>query len=266
MNLRLKDKVAVIVGAGQTLGGTVGNGRAIAKRFAEEGARLLLVDRDEASLGETVEYLGSGVEARAHVADIATDDGPDGIIAAAVKHFGTLNVLVNNVGIGDIDDGPADMLSDAVWDRLMDVNLRAAWRTIRAAIPVMRAGGSGSIVNISSLASLGPTTMLSYGVSKAALNRLTQSVAYHNAAHGIRCNAITPGLMDTPMAIEGIARREEKSPEEIREMRRKRVPMGRMGTAWDTAHAALYLASEEAQFVTGVILPVDGGASVKVAV
>ena len=262
MSGRLAGKVAAIVGAGQAQGSTLGNGRAIAQRFAEEGARLLLVDRDRDSVEATAAMVG-GI-AHVHVCDIASDDGPPSITAAAQAAFGSLDVLVNNVGIGHGRDGMVDKLDEDVWDLVMGVNLRATYRNIKYALPLLRADGGGAIVNISSLAAIAPTFMISYGVSKAAMNRLTQSVAMHNAVHGVRCNAIMPGLMDTPMAIEGIAVREGKSADEIREQRRKMVPMGYMGAALDTANAALFLASDEARFITGTILPVDGGASVKI--
>jgi NAD(P)-dependent dehydrogenase (short-subunit alcohol dehydrogenase family) len=139
------------------------------------------------------------------------------------------------------------------------------WLTIRAAIPLMRETGGGSIVNISSLASLGGANMIAYEVSKAGVNRLTLSVATANARYGLRCNAVLPGLMDTPMAVGGTAQASGRSIDDTRAERGARVPLkGGMGTAWDTAHAALFLASDEAKFITGVLLPVDGGMSARV--
>jgi NAD(P)-dependent dehydrogenase (short-subunit alcohol dehydrogenase family) len=262
MSGRLSGRTAAIIGAGQAEGSTLGNGRAIALRFAEEGARVLLVDRDRASVEATAAMLPRDA-CHVHICDIADDDGPASIADAARAAFGGLDILVNNVGIGHGRDAPVDQLDEDVWDLLMGVNLRAMYRTIRYALPLLREGDGGAIVNISSLAAIAPTPMISYGVSKAAVNRLTQSVAMHNAALGVRCNAIMPGLMDTPMAIEGIARREGKPADEIRERRSRMVPMGHMGQAIDTANAALFLASNEARFITGVLLAVDGGASVK---
>ena len=137
--------------------------------------------------------------------------------------------------------------------------------TIKHVVPVMREQGGGSIVNISSLASLAGGNQVAYEVSKAGVNRLTTSVANANAAHGIRCNAVLPGLMDTPMAVSGIAGATGSSTAAVREARNARVPLrGKMGTAWDTAYAALFLASDEAKFITGVLLPVDGGMSARV--
>ena len=147
----------------------------------------------------------------------------------------------------------------------MDVNTLGAWRMIRAVLPEMRGQGEGSIVNISSLAALGGGNMVAYEMSKAAMNRLTTSVAMANAKHGIRCNAVSPGLMDTPMAVSGGAAARGLDTATVREERNRMVPLrGRMGTAWDTAHAALFLASEEARFITGAILPVDGGGGVRI--
>jgi NAD(P)-dependent dehydrogenase (short-subunit alcohol dehydrogenase family) len=147
----------------------------------------------------------------------------------------------------------------------MDVNLKGMWLTIKAAIPIMREAGAGSIVNISSLAAEAGGIQVAYEVSKAAVNRLTTSVAQSQARYGIRCNAVQPGLMDTPMAVAGIAGATGRSQAEVRAERDARVPLGgRLGTAWDTAHAALFLASDEAKFITGAILPVDGGMGVRI--
>jgi NAD(P)-dependent dehydrogenase (short-subunit alcohol dehydrogenase family) len=144
------------------------------------------------------------------------------------------------------------------------VNFKGAWLTIKAAIPALRES-KGAIVNISSLASLGGANMIAYEVSKAALNRLTLSVALSNAKHGVRCNAILPGLMDTPMAINTVSDVTGVDPEALRAKRHAQVPLNaHMGDAWDTAYAALFLASDEAKFITGVLLPVDGGASARV--
>jgi NAD(P)-dependent dehydrogenase (short-subunit alcohol dehydrogenase family) len=269
MGERLRGKHAVVVGAGQTPGETIGNGRAMALLFAREGARVLCVDRVLARAEETVELIeADGGVASAFVADI-TDAGQAASIAGeAATRFGSLHVLVNNVGIGSVGragDAPAHKCDEDVFDRILETNLKGMWLTIKAAIPLMRDSGNGSIVNISSLASLAGSNQIAYEVSKAGVNRLTLNVATANAKYGLRCNAILPGLMDTPMAVEGIARATGRSVEETRAMRSARVPLrGEMGTAWDTAHAALFLASDEARFITGVLLPVDGGMSARV--
>lgn len=263
--MRLKDKTAIVVGAGQTPGSTIGNGRAMAILFAREGAEVLCVDRDGARAEETAAMIAKeGGRAAALEADIAKTGAADALVAAAKARLGRIDILVNNVGIGG-RDAPAHKLEDAAFDRIMTVNLKAMWQTIRAAVPTMREQGGGAVVNISSLASLAGGNMLAYELSKAGVNRLTTHVAQSNARHGIRCNAVLPGLMDTPMAVAGIATERGGSEDEVRKVRDARVPLGgKMGTAWDTAHAALFLASDDARFITGVLLPVDGGMSSRI--
>jgi NAD(P)-dependent dehydrogenase (short-subunit alcohol dehydrogenase family) len=263
--MRLEGKTAIIVGAGQTPGTTIGNGRAMAILFAREGADVLCVDRDGARAAETVEMITKeGGKAASLEADIVKAGAADAIIAAAKARFGRIDILVNNVGIGG-GDGPVHKIDEAAFDRIFNVNLKGALLMTKAAIPVMREAGKGAIVNISSLASIAGGNQVAYEISKAAVNRLTTSIAQANARHGIRCNAVLPGLMDTPMAVAGIARASGQDEEAVRQMRNARVPLGaKMGTAWDTAHAALFLASDEAKFITGVLLPVDGGMSVRI--
>ncbi|HEY4114967.1 MAG TPA: SDR family NAD(P)-dependent oxidoreductase [Rhizomicrobium sp.] len=264
--MRLQDKAAVVVGAGQTPGSTIGNGRAIALLFARENAEVLCVDRDRARAEETAEMITrEGGRASALNADIVKQGHAARIVQTAQDRFGRIDILINNVGIGGGGDAPAHILEEAAFDRILNVNLKGMWLTIRAALPVMHAQQCGAIVNISSLASIAGGNQLAYEISKAGVNRLTTSVAQSNARHGIRCNAILPGLMDTPMAIAGIAQASGQDEESVRNARNARVPLrGRMGTAWDTAYAALFLASDEAQFITGVLLPVDGGMSSRI--
>jgi NAD(P)-dependent dehydrogenase (short-subunit alcohol dehydrogenase family) len=258
--MRLPNKRAIIVGAGQTPGDTIGNGRAIATLFAREGARVLCVDRERERAEATAAEIG-GV---AFEADITAPGAGAAIIDAARQHFGGADILINNVGIGGGGDGPAHVAEEAAFDRIMAVNLKGAWLTIKAAIPALRES-KGAIVNISSLASLAGANMIAYEISKAALNRLTLSVALSNAKHGVRCNAILPGLMDTPMAINTVSDVTGVDPETLRAKRHAQVPLNaHMGDAWDTANAALFLASDEAKFITGVLLPVDGGMSARV--
>ncbi len=263
--MRLKGKTVIISGAGQTPGTTIGNGRAMAILFAREGADVLCVDRDGARAEETVAMIAQeGGRAASLEANIVKPGAADAIVAAAKTRFGHIDILVNNVGIGG-GDGPAHKVEEAAFDRIMNVNLKGTWLLTKAVIPIMREQGKGAIVNISSLASIAGGIQLAYEVSKAAVNRLTTSVAQANARHGIRCNAILPGLMDTPMAVAGIAQASGQDQEAVRQARNARVPLGgKMGSAWDTANAALFLASDEAQFITGVLLPVDGGMSVRI--
>ena len=269
---RLAGKVAVVVGAGQTAGETVGNGRAVAITFAREGARLLLVDRDAASLKETRSLL-QGPEADAAETlgvDIASAGGAESVVARCVEVFGRLDVLHNNVGIAVGDASPTSLTEEA-WDRIVDVNLKATWRTCKAAVLQLRAqgdggsGGGGSIVNISSVAAIAAAgNLTAYKISKAGVNALTQNLAVTNARYGIRVNAIMPGLIDTPMAVDAVARSMGVTRDEVASARAARVPLRHQGTAWDVANAALFLASDEAAFITGVCLAVDGGQSAMV--
>jgi NAD(P)-dependent dehydrogenase (short-subunit alcohol dehydrogenase family) len=262
---RLEGKRAIVMGAGQTPGETIGNGRAISILFAREGAQVLCVDRVAERAEETVRMVeAEGGRAFALQADIAKAADCDAAVAAAQTRWGGFDVLVNNVGIG-AGDGPAHRVEEAAFDRILAVNLKGMWLMTKAALGVMRGQDGGAIVNISSLAATAGGIQVAYEVSKAGVNRLTTSVAQANARHGVRCNAIMPGLMDTPMAVAGIAAARGQSQAEVRAARDARVPLGgKMGTAWDTAYAALFLASDEAKFITGAILPVDGGMGVRI--
>lgn len=262
MARRVEGKVAVVVGAGQTPGETVGNGRAIARLLAREGANVLCVDRHAERAEETARIIAADEDGTASwlAADITSAADCRRVVGEAGARHGRLDILVNNVGIGGGGDAPAHRLEEKAFDRIMSVNLKGMWLTIKAAIPMMREQGGGAIVNISSLAATSGATQMAYEVSKAAVNRLTTSVAQSNARHGIRVNAIMMGFMDTPMAVSGIAQATGRSTADVRAERDARVPLrGKMGTGWDTAYAALYLASDEAGFVTGEILRVDGG-------
>lgn len=261
---RLAGKCAVIVGAGQTPGPTIGNGRAMALLFAREGARVMCVDNRRDSAEETVAMIeAEGGSAFAHAADVTAWEAGADIVSAAVSRMGRMDILVNNVGTGR-GDKPPHAIEEADWDRIMDVNLKSMMATIRHALPVMREQRSGAILNISSLAAVAGHHMVTYEVSKMAVNRLTTVTALNGAKYGVRCNVIMPGLMETPMAMTGIAAASGKSQEVLKQERDARVPMGRMGTGWDTAHAALFLCSDEGRFITGVALPVDGGMAARI--
>lgn len=266
MTGRLAGKTAIISGAGQTPGETHGNGRAMALLFAREGARLICVDRVGERADETVAMVrGEGGEAHAFQANIVKAADVAALIKEAQAKLGRIDILVNNVGIGGGGDAPAHRIEEAAFDRILDVNLKGTWLVTKAVLAVMREQHGGSIVNISSLAAHGGGIQVAYEVSKAAVNRLTTSVAQSQARHGIRCNAVQPGLMDTPMAIVGISSAQGRSQAEVRAERDARVPLGgKMGTAWDTAHAALFLVSDDAKFISGAILPVDGGMGVRI--
>jgi NAD(P)-dependent dehydrogenase (short-subunit alcohol dehydrogenase family) len=273
MKGRLAGKTAIIVGAGQThapesMGDTIGNGRAMAILFAREGAQVMCVDLRLDSAEETVRMIMDeggprASETFAFPADVTRSADCAAIAREAAARMNRIDILVNNVGTGR-GDAPPHAIEEDAWDRIMDVNLKSMAMTIRHVLPVMRQQKSGAICNISSLAAIAGHHMVTYEVSKMAVNRLTTVVAAGNAKHNVRCNVIMPGLMDTPMAITGIAAASGKSVEMLRAERSSRVPMGRMGSGWDTAYAALFLCSDEARFVTGAILPVDGGTSVTV--
>ena len=265
--MRLEGRTAVVVGAGQTPGDTMGNGRATALTFAREGARVLCVDRDRASAEETAEMIGQvGGEARAARADVVDEDAVRAAIGACVEAWGRLDILHNNVGIS-LAGGDAEITDITVegFDRVVAVNLKGMVLTVKHALPVMREQGGGAIVNISSMAAWSSYPYVAYKASKAGVIAFTQQIAANQARYGVRANVILPGLMNTPMAIAPRVAASGRSWEEVVAERDARVPLGRkMGTAWDVANAALFLASDEAHFVTGVALPVDGGASVRV--
>jgi len=265
--MRLEGKVAIVVGAGQTPGETIGNGRATAILFAREGAKVFLVDRDLESVRETLRMIegeGEGGMAVAFEADAAREADCIAMVEACREEFGRIDILHNNVGIGMGDAGPTH-LSEENWQRIIDVNLKSVFLTSKHVLPVMREQESGVIINISSIAAVCSVGMLAYKTSKAGVNALTHSLALGNARYGIRVNAIMPGLMNTPMAIETISQVRGVEREQLVRERDAQVPLaGGMGTAWDIAYAALFLASDEAKFITGVVLPVDGGQSARI--
>lgn len=265
--MRLENNVAIVVGAGQSPGPTMGNGRAAALTFAREGARVLCVDRDIAGAEETVEMIeAAGGTAEAARADITVEDHIVDFVADAVNHWGRIDILHNNVGISvEGGDAPITDITEEAFDRIMNVNLRGMVMTCKHVLPVMREGGSGAIVNISSVAAHMQYPWTAYKLSKQAVIALTEQLAIQNAPHNIRANVILPGLMDTPMAVDRRAVATGKSRSEIAEMRDAQVPLGgKMGTAWDVANAALFLVSEDARFITGAALPVDGGQLCKI--
>jgi len=261
---RLKGKIAVVVGAGQTPGDTIGNGRATALRFAQEGATVVCVDRDYESAAETLAMIeaegGSGMVIEA---DVTREASCQSVVDQTEAKYGRIDVLHNNIGIGRGDSG-ATKMSEEVWDRIFATNLTSIMLLCKHALPGMRERRSGVITNISSVAAVCAVGIVAYKTSKAALNAYTHALATANARFGIRANVIMPGLMNTPMAIEGnVAAGADR--EELIARRNAQVPLGgKMGSAWDVANAALFLASDEAGFITGVNLPVDGGQSARI--
>ena len=265
MSDRLKNKIAIVVGAGQTPGETIGNGRASAILYAREGAKILVVDRRLDSAEDTCAMITKeGGEAIPFQADAINSADCKKMADACVERFGRIDILHNNVGIGD-NDGGLNQVTEEAWDRILGVNMKSVIMPCKHVIPIMRGQGSGAILNISSIAAVCNVGILAYKTSKAGVNAITNQLALSNAKYGIRVNCIMPGLMDTPMAIEGISKARGISREQLRKERDAIVPLGaKMGTGWDIAQAALFLNSDEAKFITGVILPVDGGQSAKI--
>lgn len=257
---RLKDKVAIIVGAGQTPGDTIGNGRATAILFAREGAKVLLVDRRLESAQDTQKMIeDEGGEASCCEADVTREEDCKRFAAECVERYGRIDVLHNNVGVGGGDRGLTH-LKEEDWDRIFDINLKGMFFCCKQVMPYLAEQGSGAIINISSAAAVCSANMLAYKTSKAGVNALTHAISMGAAKKGVRVNCIMPGLIETPMAIEGISKARGMAKEELVRQRDARVPLkGGMGSGWDIAYAALFLASDEAKFITGVILPVDGG-------
>jgi NAD(P)-dependent dehydrogenase (short-subunit alcohol dehydrogenase family) len=264
---RLDGKIAVVVGAGQGPGTGMGNGRATALRFAQEGAKVLAVDRDLGSAEETVATIAKeGGEAVAFAADVTQEAMLRAMIAAAHERWGRIDILHNNVGVSIAggDASPTDITEEA-FDRVVAINLRGTVMACKHALPIMRKQQAGVIINISSMAAVTNYPLVTYKATKAALIAYTQQLAIQNASYGIRANVILPGLMDTPMAVDTRARAGNRSRAEVAAERDAKVPLRhKMGTAWDVANAAVFLASDEANFITGVALPVDGGALLNV--
>jgi NAD(P)-dependent dehydrogenase (short-subunit alcohol dehydrogenase family) len=268
---RLAGKVAIVAGAGQVPGQNVGNGRATAILFAREGARVAVLDREQSSAEETArEIEDAGGVATVIVADVSVEDACRTAIATCLERLGGLDIVHHNVGIA-LGDGWCEAIDLAAWEHIMRVNAGGALMVAKAALPVLREQGRGVITYVSSIAALvaGVATTSNpphaYKMSKAALNALTLSLAQAYAQHGVRVNAILPGLIDTPMGVDAVAREFGIPRERYAAMRDSSVPLkGGMGTAWDVAHAAVFLASDEARFITGALLAVDGGQSTRV--
>jgi NAD(P)-dependent dehydrogenase (short-subunit alcohol dehydrogenase family) len=260
--MRLTEKVAVVVGGGQQSGETMGNGRATAIRFAQEGATVLLADVDEASAEATGKMIKeSGGKYSAIAADVTKEADAKKIVDTCIERYGRIDILHNNVGRSR-GDKPTYDIEVEMWDKLMQINLKGTMMTCKHALPIMREQGAGSIINVSSTSSINVSPTVAYKTAKGAINALTEHMAIENAGRGVRVNAILPGLIDTPMAIERRAKEMGIPRDEVRAMRRLRVPLkSHQGSAWDVANAAVFLASDEAQFVTGLLMTVDGGSS-----
>lgn len=262
MKGRLQDKVAIVTGAG-SVGPGWGNGRAIAYRFAQEGARVFAVDLNEQAMVETVERVkGAGGQIATWKADVTSSDSVRDMVLACVEAFGTVDILVNNVG-GSMKGGPVQ-LDEAGWDRQIDYNLKSVYLGCRHVLPLMAERGSGAIVNISSTSGIRWTgsAQVGYASAKAGVIQLSRVVAIEYAARNIRCNTVIPGQMHTPMVETRLAgQRAGGDVEQLLAERQARIPLPFMGDGIDTANAVLFLASDEARFITGTELIVDGGMS-----
>ena len=265
--LRLDGQAAIVVGGGQTPGQTIGNGRATAITYARAGARVLVADRNlEAAAATVAEITAEGGDAVPFRADVTDEADIAAMVADACDRWGRLDILHNNVGIS-VAGGDAEIskIEGEAFDRIMAINLKSMVLAIKHALPVMRGQQSGNIINISSTAAHEDYPWVTYKASKAAAKAMTEQVALQNAPHGIRVNCIQPGLMNTPMAVDARMDAWNMTREEVVAMRDAKVPLGgKMGTAWDVANAALFLVSDEARFITGVTLMVDGGAHCRI--
>jgi len=264
MNGRLAGKVAIVTGAGTGGGGGhgLGNGKATALLFARHGAKVFLVDRSEAAVAETAAAIAAeGGTAAAWRADVTQASEVASLIATCRQRWGRIDVLHNNVGIGELG-GPVET-SEESWDRVFQVNLKSVFLTCKHVLPIMVEQGAGSIINVSSIASIrwGGVAYIGYAASKAALNQLSRCIGLEYARHGIRSNCILPGLIDTPMPRQQVmaAYAGGGGLDEMLRIRAATSPTGKQGEPWDVAYAALFLASDESKYVNATELVVDGG-------
>jgi NAD(P)-dependent dehydrogenase (short-subunit alcohol dehydrogenase family) len=256
---RVEGKVALIVGAG-CIGPGWGNGRAAAVLFAREGAKVFAVDKDADAMTETVDRVGNVGDIATHVCDVLDDTQVGGMIEACRKTFGRVDILVNNVG-GSAAGGAAEM-SEESFDKQIDYNLKSVFLSCRHAIPAMIEQGGGAIVNTSSSSGIRFTgsPQIGYATSKAAVIQFSRVTAVQYASQGIRVNTVVPGQMHTPMVEARLAKQRTGGDiESLLKSRVVRVPLGFMGDGRDTAHAVLFFASDEARFITGTEIVVDGG-------
>ncbi|MFF7058003.1 SDR family NAD(P)-dependent oxidoreductase [Achromobacter spanius] len=265
---RLKGKVAIVIGAGQSEGEAVGNGRATTIRFVQEGASVLAVDRNLNSAQDSLSMAGDAdADSVAIQADVEISRSLELAVDAAMSRWGRIDVLHYNVGVSIMaGEQTLELLTDDVFDRVNAINLRGAIMAAKYVQPIMRKQRSGVVINVASITAVETRTpLVAYRTSKAGMIAFTQQFAMENAEYGIRANAILPGLMETAMAVDTRMHLTGRSREDIVAERNSRVPLrSRGGTGWDVANAALFLASDEASFITGVSLPVDGGSLAKI--
>ena len=253
---RLKGKVAIVTGAGSRGGYADGTGLATAVLFAMQGAKVLVVDVNAENAARTVAAIEEAEgEASAFVADVTRSADCKAMVETAIARFGSLNILFNNVGISGIGNpGTVLDVEEDGWERMMEINIKSMMLTSKYAIPAMIKAGGGSIINVSSIAALRSPNMtqeVAYAASKGGVISLTRNMAVHHGRDGIRVNCIVPGYLYASMV--------SKITDEYRDLRRRTVPLGTEGTAWDVAWAAVFLASDESRWISGVMLPVDAG-------
>ncbi|HUE59334.1 MAG TPA: SDR family oxidoreductase [Acidimicrobiales bacterium] len=253
---RVEGKVAIVTGAGSTPGPGVGTGKAISVVLAREGASVLLVDLHPERAQETLEMIeAEGGRARVCGADVTKASDCEAMVRTAVDAFGAVDILVNNIGLASV--GTVVDLTEEQWDRALDVNLRTAYLASKYSVPVMVEQGGGSIVNISSISALRGDGTLAYSAAKGGMIAMTVEMAYAHGRQGIRVNAIAPGHITTPMVMS-VSQPGPRS-DYMNTLRAEAGLLGSPGTGWDVAWAALFLASDEARWITGVTLPVDSG-------
>jgi len=262
---RLEGKTAVVLGAGCVSDGW-GNGNATAVTFAREGANVVCVDLHDDAARRTAELVrAEGAQAIHVAADVASAAQIRDVVEQTMARFGRIDILHNNAGINQ--RGGVVETSEEDWDRVMDVNIKGAYLSCKAVIPIMQRQGGGSIIHVSSIASITWTghPFISYHASKAALNQLTRMIAVQHGPDNIRCNSLLPGLIDSPRIHLTVLSFYDGDVERMREARSRAVPMKRMGDVWDVANAALFLASDESKYITGTVLPIDGGVTCTMA-
>jgi NAD(P)-dependent dehydrogenase (short-subunit alcohol dehydrogenase family) len=260
MGSRLKDKVAIVSGAG-SVGPGWGNGRATVARFVEEGAKVFAVDRSAAALEET---LAKAPGAKTHICDVTDGKAVAAMVSACVEKFGRVDILVNNVG-GSAPGGPVEM-SEEVFDAQVDFNLKSVFLGCKYVLPLMEKQGGGAIVNIASASGIrwSGSAQVAYAATKAGVIQLSRVVAVQYAPKGIRVNTVVPGQLHTPMVETRLAKqRAGGDVEALLKSRARRIPLGWAGDGRDTANAVLFLASDEARFITGAEIVVDGGMTVR---
>lgn len=255
---RVSNKVAIVAGGG-SIGEGLSNGAATAVLFAREGAKVIVADHDLGRAEQTAQMIwDQSGECLPVQADVTSKADVERVVHLTAEHFGRIDILFNNVGLQALG-GPLD-IDQRTWDQVMSTNLTSVFMMIKAVLPLMIRSGGGSIVNNSSIAGIrSPYACLPYATSKAAMNQLTQQIGVQHAKDGIRCNAVLPGLIDTPRVRKRLIEVHGDDISQFQEARAQSVPSGRLGDAWDVAYAVLFLASDEAKYINATTLVIDGG-------